>query len=219
MSDLILLSGGLDSATLLADSIGTAKVAVAVDYGQRHVRELLAAQNIADHYACPLHLLDFTSWGRLLVGNALTDLDSPVPHAAPADDAQRTTVVPNRNALLLMAAAGIALAHGCSRVLTAVHAGDRAVYPDCRPEFIDAANYTVGLATDERVSIEAPFSDMSKADIARLAHRIGVPIDLTWSCYGGGGLHCGRCGACGARIEALAEARVPDPTDYGAVAA
>lgn len=215
-TDLILLSGGLDSSTLLADAArrGTTRLAVSVAYGQRHVRELRAAHDIANYYGVEHLVLDLSGWGRLLTGSALTDPAVAVPHGHYADESMRITVVPNRNATMLSAAAGIAQARGCNRVLTAVHFGDHPIYPDCRPKFIAAIAHATELATDGAVTIEAPFVGMLKADIARTAGKLGLPVGLTWSCYEGGDLHCGRCGTCIERIEALRDAGVPDPTIY-----
>jgi 7-cyano-7-deazaguanine synthase len=216
MSDLVLLSGGLDSSTLLADRVrvGGAQLALSVSYGQRHSRELDAARAIADYYDVPHLVLDLGGWGALLRGSALIDPAVDVPHGHYADESMKATIVPNRNATLLMAAAGIAISQRCDRVLTAVHAGDHPIYPDCRPDFIDLAAQTVRLATDGAVSIAAPYVHATKTDIARLAGQIGVPIHLTWSCYEGGAEHCGQCGTCVERIEALSDAGVPDPTRY-----
>lgn len=217
--DLVLLSGGLDSSTLLAHQAaeGTAAFALSVDYGQRHARELTAATLIAAHYQVRHAILDMTGWGALLTGSALTDRAVAVPHGHYADESMKATIVPNRNATLLMAAAGVALSKGCDRVLTAVHAGDHPVYPDCRPEFIHAAATAVELGTDRGVTIEAPFVNISKTDIARLAGELGLPIEMTWSCYEGGDVHCGQCGTCVERREAVDLAGVPDPTPYAVV--
>lgn len=219
-TDLILLSGGLDSATLLADRVdaGTARLALSVDYGQRHARELAAAADLAGHYGVTHHVLDLRGWGSLLAGSALTDRAVEVPHGHYADESMKATIVPNRNATLLMAAAGVAIATGCTHVLTAVHAGDHPIYPDCRPGFIVAAADAARLGTDGAVTILAPFVDGTKTDIARLAGRLGLPVGLTWSCYEGGTEHCGRCGTCVERIEALRDAGVADPTPYRAAA-
>lgn len=216
MPDLVLLSGGLDSSTLLADCVarGTAKLALSVDYGQRHSRELDGAADIARHYRMPWYVLDLRSWGKLLKGSALTDSRVDVPHGHYADESMKATIVPNRNATLLMAACGVALAHGCDKVVTAVHAGDHPVYPDCRPAFIDAIANAACVGTDYAVTIDAPFVMWSKTDIARHADELAVPIGLTWSCYEGGEVHCGQCGTCVERIEALHDAGVPDPTQY-----
>lgn len=216
MSDLVLLSGGLDSTTLLADRVhaGTARLALSVDYGQRHIREMSAALDIAEHYGIQHEILDLRGWGRLLTGSALTDPAVDVPHGHYADESMKATIVPNRNATLLMAAAGVAISFGCDRVLTAVHAGDHPIYPDCRPGFIGDVNRAVRTGTDHAVSIVAPFVQWTKTDIARHADELGVPIQLTWSCYEGKAEHCGQCGTCVERIEALRDAGVEDPTPY-----
>ena len=230
-TDLILLSGGLDSATLLADraAAGTAGLAVAVNYGQRHVIELRAAAQLADHYDVPFTVLDLSSWGRLLGGSALTDRAVALPQRPGAD--QGPTIVPNRNATLLCAAAGIAQACSLRWVLTATHADDHDVYPDCRQDFLRAIELAVELATEGQVGVDAPFSHMSKAAVVRRAVELDVPIGMTWSCYAGGAdsdtwwgnavgsLHCGTCGACTGRRDALADAGVPDPTRYATEAA
>lgn len=219
--DLILLSGGLDSATALAASYeeGTAAYALSVDYGQRHIREIESARALADHFGVGHAVLDLQGWGRLLTGSALTDRNVAVPHGHYADASMAVTVVPGRNATMLAAAAGVAVARGCDRVVTAVHAGDHAVYRDCRPDFIDAIRKAVVLATDGEVSVEAPFLHMDKTGIARTAYWLEVPVGMTWSCYEGGAQHCGRCGTCVERIEALRDAGVDDPTTYAGVPA
>jgi 7-cyano-7-deazaguanine synthase len=108
----------------------------------------------------------------------------------------------------------VAIGLGHDRVVTAVHAGDHAIYPDCRPEFIDALNEAIRLGTDGAVEIRAPFVNVSKTDIARIGYSAGAPFDLSWSCYEGGTLHCGRCGTCTERREAFRDSGVPDPTIY-----
>lgn len=214
--DLVLLSGGLDSSTLLAERSyhGTAALALAVDYGQRHFAELTAARAVAAHYQVRLIVLNLRTWGRHLTGSALTDPAVAVPHGHYADESMRATVVPNRNAVMLMSAYGIAVAHGLTHVVTAVHAGDHPIYPDCRPEFIDAINYAAQVGSGTEVIIEAPFQYMSKTEIAVVAGQRGLPVGLTWSCYEGDERHCGRCGTCTERIEALRDAGIPDPTQY-----
>jgi 7-cyano-7-deazaguanine synthase len=214
--DLILLSGGMDSTTALALSAaeGTARGALAVDYGQRHRRELAAAEQVAEYFSVPLRVLDLQAWGRLLEGSALTDRNVAVPHGNYEASTMADTVVPNRNATFLMAAVGIAQATALDRVVIAVHGGDHDIYADCRPEFVAAANQTCLIATEGAVSVYAPFASCSKAEVARLASRLQAPIGLTWSCYEGGDLHCGRCGTCNERREAFRDAGVEDPTIY-----
>lgn len=222
-SPLVLLSGGMDSSTLLAhaliDPLDPERVvdalAVFVNYGQRHIRERQSAQAVADHYGVELVELDLRAFGAS-VRSALT-APVAVPHGHYTAETMVATVVPNRNATMLAAAAGIASSRGCSIVVTAVHSGDHAVYPDCRPEFILAvsAAYELGCG----VGVAAPFVGISKADIARKGASLGVPYSLTWSCYEGGqpgdpDQHCGRCGTCVERAEAFALAGVTDPTNY-----
>lgn len=212
---VVLLSGGMDSSTLLAHALNEPGVdnalAVFVDYGQRHVRERGSAQLVASHYGVSVVELDLRGFGAS-VTSALTVAGRIVPHGHYAADNMAQTVVPNRNAVLLSAAAGIAASNGSDRVLTAVHAGDHAVYADCRPGFIRALSDATQLACG--IAIDAPFVEMSKADIAQRGHRLGVPYRFTWSCYEGGDQHCGRCGTCVERAEAFHLAGVPDPTSY-----
>ncbi len=210
---LALLSGGLDSSTLVAHT--KADAAVFVDYGQRHVRERRSAEDIAAHYGIPLYPLDLTSYGRNVRSALTTGGDEripDVPHGHYAADNMAITVVPNRNAVMLSAAAGVAVTLGLERVVTAVHAGDHAIYPDCRPEFIAAIDMATYAGCG--VHVAAPFVTGDKTDIARLAGKLGVPIELTWSCYEGGAVHCGRCGTCVERAEAIHDAGLDDPTVY-----
>lgn len=218
MPDLVLLSGGLDSSTALAHSLTTENpgnvLALSVNYGQRHAVELDAARAVAQHYGVAHRTLNLTGWGELLTGSALTDDRVELPEGHYAAESMKATIVPNRNATLLSAAAGVAISAGCDRVVTAVHAGDHAIYPDCRPEFIDLLNLAIQAGTEDAVSIAAPFVNWSKDHIAVAAHLLHVPIALTWSCYAGGDLHCGRCGTCTERREALDSSGFPDPTAY-----
>ena len=206
---LALLSGGMDSTTLLAHT--AAEAALFIDYGQRHIREHRSARQVADHYHIPLYEVNLREFGSA-VRSALTSGDMAVPHGHYAADNMAITVVPNRNAVLLSVAAGICASRGLGRVVIAVHAGDHAVYPDCRPEFITALSAATRLGCG--VTIDAPFSHYTKTDIAVLAGRLGVPLELTWSCYEGGELHCGRCGTCVERAEAIHAAGLLDPTRY-----
>ena len=160
-------------------------------------------------------VLDLTKLGKQLGGSALTD-DIDVPHGHYAHENMRITVVPNRNMILLAAAGGVAVANNMEKIATAVHAGDHYVYPDCRPEFTQAVSETLSLATAGfgDITVEAPFVDMTKADIAALGDKLGVPWEDTWTCYEGGEVHCGRCATCVERIEAFHLAGVTDPTTY-----
>lgn len=212
-SSVVLLSGGMDSAVLLAH-VEDPRLALSVDYGQRHRRELEAAAALAAYYEVEHLTLDLSGWGTLLTGSSLTDSTVPVPLGHYAAPTMAATVVPNRNAVLLMAAAGIAAARNIDVVATAVHAGDHPVYPDCRPEFIDAAASAALAGTGGAVTIIAPFVHMTKTDVAARGATLDVPLELTWSCYQGGTVHCGRCGTCTERREAFRDAGLADPTEY-----
>jgi 7-cyano-7-deazaguanine synthase len=221
---VVLHSGGMDSSTLLYDTAneGYDVIALGVDYGQRHVKELEAAKAVLDA-ACRAfpeqrfwsRRIDLSVLREHLTGSALTG-DVPVPEGHYAEETMRQTIVPNRNAIMISVAAGVAVAWGAPAVYTAVHAGDHHVYADCRPEFVSAMNLATMKATEGfgDVSLVAPLVYLTKADIARLGSNLGVPFALTWSCYVGGEVHCGRCSTCVEREEAFALAGVEDPTEY-----
>lgn len=211
---VVVLSGGMDSATLLATDPHVVS-AVSIDYGQRHQRELEAARQLALHYGVPWCLVDLRTLGTVLGGSSQTDEAIAVPHGHYADDSMRVTVVPNRNMVLLAVAIGHAIAVGADVVAYGAHAGDHAVYPDCRPEFAEAMDAVARLCHyAPGIRLARPFIMLTKADIVRAGTARAVPYHLTWSCYEGGDQHCGRCGTCVERREAFAVAGVADPTGY-----
>lgn len=215
----VLHSGGMDSTTALAGVLqqGDARnvVAVGVNYGQRHVKELERAQLLREHYGVRSCTLDLTGYGAS-VHSALTTDGVDVPDGHYAADTMKITVVPGRNAVMLAAAAGLAASQTTDgepiTLVAAVHAGDHYIYRDCRPEFIDAMS--AALSAGVGVSVWAPFVNMTKTEIAAYGAKIGVPLHLTWSCYKGGEQHCGTCGTCVERREAFTDAGVPDQTEY-----
>ena len=205
-----VLSGGMDSTTLLHHLLagGDEVLAISFDYGQRHVKELEYATRTCSRLGVSHKVTDIRALGALLHGSALTTPGIEVPEGHYEDESMKLTVVPNRNMILLAIAAGYALAEGCGRVAIAVHRGDHAVYPDCRPEFVARLAEALRLANYEPVSIHAPFIEWSKGDIAELGLRLGIDYDRdTWSCYRGGEAACGKCGTCVERAEALTLAR------------
>lgn len=219
MPDTIaLLSGGMDSTVLIAHLLdgGDTVDAVSILYGQRHRCELESAALVAAHYRIRHDVIDISNVGALLGGSALTDDAVAVPDGHYAEDSMKATVVPNRNAIMLSIAAGVAVARGAQRVATAVHAGDHFIYPDCRPAFIEALNLAMQTGTEGfgSVGIVAPFSGLGKHDICALGDKLDAPLALTWSCYKGLDEHCGTCGTCVERIEAFALAGIGDPTAY-----
>ncbi|WP_300073655.1 7-cyano-7-deazaguanine synthase QueC [uncultured Ruegeria sp.] len=217
MKTTLVCSGGLDSVSLahvLADQGGLSRL-VSFDYGQRHTRELDFAAACAKRLGVPHHVIDLRSVGVTLTGSALTD-DLDVPDGHYEEESMKVTVVPNRNAIMLTVAYGIAAAQGDDAVATAVHGGDHFIYPDCRPAFTDAFDTMQRAALDGHADVElhVPFVHRSKADIVAEGARVNTPFDQTWSCYKGGALQCGRCGTCVERREAFDLAGVPDPTVY-----
>lgn len=188
---------------------------VSFDYVQRHTKELTFVALCAMRLSVPHHVIDLRSVGASLTGSALTD-DVDVPDGHYAEETMKVTVVPNRNAIMLTIAYGVAAAQGDDAVATAVHGGDHFIYPDCRPAFTDAFDAMQRAALDgyADVALHVPFVHRSKADIVREGARVDTPFDQTWSCYKGGDLHCGRCGTCVERREAFDLAGVPDPTQY-----
>lgn len=219
------LSGGLDSVTLAHVLVeeGHQLVALSFDYGQRHVKEIQSAARCASNLGVEHHVVDLRSVGALLSGSALTDARVEVPEGHYTDESMSATVVPNRNAIMLSVAVGVAVARSAEAVATAVHAGDHTVYPDCRPDFIAAIEHEARVANEGFISddfaVLAPFLHLHKSEIVRRGTDAGVPFEHTWSCYLGHEAHCGRCGTCVERREAFALAEVPDPTRYAAGAA
>lgn len=212
---VVVLSGGLDSTVLLAHlaATGAAARAVTVDYGQRHAREIESAKKVALHYSVPHDIVDLRALRAVLPGNSQTG-DLAVPHGHYEDATMRLTVVPNRNMMLLSVALGIAVAHDVDGVAYGAHAGDHAIYPDCRQPFIAAMEVAAKLCDYKPRHLVAPFASIDKTAIVRRGVELGVPLNLTWTCYEGGQEHCGRCGACNERREAFMLADVADPTTY-----
>ncbi|MER8865860.1 7-cyano-7-deazaguanine synthase QueC [Mesorhizobium sp. M0751] len=217
MKTLVVCSGGLDSVTLAHKVAAEHELAglLSFDYGQRHRKELGFAALCAERLSVPHRIIDIHEIGGGLSGSALTD-NVVVPDGHYAEDTMKVTVVPNRNAIMLAIAFGLAAAHGADAVATAVHGGDHFIYPDCRPAFIDAFQMMEDHALDgyAKIRVYAPYVNLTKADIVRNGAAYGTPFAQTWSCYKGAERHCGRCGTCVERREAFHLSGQPDPTDY-----
>lgn len=217
MKTIVICSGGLDSVSLahMVASEHQLTRLVSFDYGQRHRKELDFAALCAKRLEVPHDIIDLRAIGAALTGSALTD-DIDVPDGHYAEESMRVTVVPNRNAIMLTVAFGVAAARGDQVVAAAVHGGDHFIYPDCRPAFTEAFAAMQKLALDgyANVSLYTPFVHQTKADIVTAGTRHNTPFAETWSCYKGGALHCGRCGTCVERREAFNLAGVADPTIY-----
>ena len=218
---IVVISGGMDSVTLahvLRDQALDLHF-VSFDYGQRHVKELDMVQYWASEWDVPWDVVDLSSVTKLLAGSGsvLVDHEIDVPDGHYAEATMKATVVPNRNAIMLSIATGIAVAQGASFVAAGMHAGDHFIYPDCRPQFIRSFNQSMQLANDGfwgGGKIVAPFIEYTKADIVETGVQRGVDYEMTWSCYKGGEKHCGTCGTCVERKEAFQLAQEVDPTDY-----
>ena len=211
---LIIVSGGMDSITLLHERKDTIALAVSFDYGSNHnAREIpfarLHCQRLGiRHVVIPLAFMQQYFKSSLLEGA------DAIPDGHYADSNMKSTVVPFRNGIMLSIAVGIAESNSLRRVLIANHGGDHAIYPDCRPEFITAIDAAAKAGTYIDVAIEAPYTNISKTDIARRGKSLAIDYSETWSCYKGGQVHCGTCGTCVERKEALREAGIADPTVY-----
>lgn len=217
MKTIVICSGGLDSVTLAHRVASEHALAglLSFDYGQRHRRELDCAAACARRLGVAHRIVDIRTVGAALSGSALTD-DVAVPDGHYAEETMRITVVPNRNAIMLAIAFGVAAAEHADAVAAAVHGGDHFIYPDCRPGFVAAFQAMQDAALDGYAAVRllAPYVHGSKADIVTDGTRLGVPFAETWSCYKGGARHCGRCGTCVERREAFDLAGVADPTEY-----
>lgn len=214
---LVICSGGLDSVSLSHRVAAEGNLAglISFDYGQRHAKELDFAAACARRLNVPHKLIDIREIGRHLGPSALTDnLDVPDGHYA--EDTMRITVVPNRNAIMLAIAFGVAAGAGLDAVATAVHGGDHFIYPDCRPGFIQAFQLMQDHALDGHgdIKLYAPYVNVPKSAIVTDGARYHTPFAETWSCYKGGVIHCGTCGTCVERREAFDLAGIPDPTEY-----
>ncbi len=217
MKTIVICSGGLDSVSLAHKVAAENELIglVSFDYGQRHRKEVEFAEAAASRLSVPFDLIDIRQVGQFLSGSALTD-DVSVPDGHYAEETMKVTVVPNRNAIMLTIAFGVAAAKQADAVAAAVHGGDHFIYPDCRPAFVDAFQAMQDKALDgyADVKLYTPFVHIPKSAIVTEGARHNTPFVETLSCYKGGAVHCGRCGTCVERREAFALAGIDDPTDY-----
>ena len=211
---ILVLSGGMDSSTLLFEQQDRIALAVTFDYGSNHnAREIACARKECEilgieHLVIPLEFM-----GKYFESSLLSGADA-IPEGHYADENMKSTVVPFRNGIMLAVACGLAESRGLKHVMLANHGGDHAIYPDCRGGFVEAMSRAMEEGTYDHIDIIAPYTDITKSDIARIGKRIGMDYGLTYSCYKGGEKHCGRCGTCVERREAMADAGIEDPTEY-----
>lgn len=211
---LMVLSGGMDSVTMLHEYADQIDLAVNFSYGSNHnIRELECARMHCSQLGIELIEIDLSFIGKYFHSSLLEGAEA-VPEGDYDFDNMKSTVVPFRNGIMLAAAAGLAESHGLDCVMIANHAGDHAIYPDCRGSFIDAMARAIAEGTYEGISLKAPYTYLTKADIALRGKRLGIDYATTYSCYKGLAHHCGRCGTCIERRQALADAGIEDTTIY-----
>ena len=211
---LIIVSGGMDSVTLLHDRKEQIALAVTFDYGSNHNKQEAECaayhckQLGIEHIIIPLMFIKDYFKSSLLEGA------DAVPEGHYQDENMKSTVVPFRNGIMLAIACGLAESRDLKAVLIANHAGDHAIYPDCRATFISSMSEAMAYGTYRNVTIKAPYTGISKTDIAKIGKQLGIDYSKTYSCYKGGEKHCGKCGTCVERKEALRDAGIEDPTEY-----
>ena len=211
---VIVLSGGMDSVSLLYDYKDRIALAVTFDYGSNHnAREIACARENCrrlgvEHLVIPLEFM-----GRYFNSSLLSGGDA-IPEGHYTSENMKSTVVPFRNGIMLAVACGLAESRGLKKVMLANHSGDHAIYPDCRQGFVDAMSEAMSQGTYDGIGIFAPYTSLTKDEIAARGAAAGVDFSLTYSCYKGGERHCGRCGTCVERREAFELAGVADPTLY-----
>ena len=224
MKAMVLSSGGVDSTTALGLAIqkyGREQViALSLSYGQKHEKEIEAAKAVAAYYGIEQLFLDLSKIFQYSNCSLLKQSDEKIPEESYAEQIRETegetpvsTYVPFRNGLFLSTAASIALSKGCQVIYYGAHADDAAgfAYPDCSPVFNEAMNQAIWEGSGHQLKIEAPFVNINKAEVVKTGLKLGVPYELTWSCYEGGEKPCGKCGTCIDREAAFAANGVADP--------
>ena len=211
---VIIISGGMDSTTMLYEYREQIALAITFDYGStQNAREreyaIIHCKRLGiKHLIIPLDFM------HQYFKSALLGAPEDIPEGNYDDENMKSTVVPFRNGIMLAIACGIAESNGLKRVMIANHAGDHTIYPDCRPGFVKAMSEAMSVGTYENVTVFAPYTGLTKTDIALRGKKLGLDYSETYSCYKGGEKHCGKCGTCRERIEALREAGIHDTTEY-----
>ena len=211
---VVIYSGGMDSFTVLNRALKDGKqvYALSFDYGQRHVKELACAAKVCQELNVPHKVVDISAINQLLAGSSLTD-DIEIPEGHYEEESMKSTVVPNRNMILLSLAVGYAVSVEASQVYYGAHSGDHAIYPDCRPEFVLKMNDVCKIANYDAVEIFSPYLEVSKTAILTDGLAMGLDYSNTWTCYNGREHACGKCGACVERLEAFRDNNAHRPID------
>ncbi len=211
---LIIVSGGMDSVTMMYEYADSIALAVSFDYGSNHnAKEIAFAKMHCERLSIRHLVIPLAFMGQYFKSSLLEGADA-IPEGHYTAENMKSTVVPFRNGIMLSVACGLAESNGLKKVLIANHGGDHTIYPDCRPEFIDSMSKAMTLGTDTAVEVFAPYTTITKSDIARHGKLLHINYAETWSCYKGGDKHCGKCGTCVERKEALRDAGIEDLTEY-----
>ena len=213
-NSVIIVSGGMDSITLLYDHKDEIALGISFDYGSNHnAREIPYAKMHCERLGIRHITINLDFMHQYFKSSLLEGADA-IPEGHYADENMKSTVVPFRNGIMLSIAIGIAESNNLDQVFIANHGGDHTIYPDCRPEFINAIDGAATAGTYNNVRVVAPYTNITKGEIASIGKRLGIDYTETWSCYKGGEKHCGKCGTCVERKEALAAAGIDDHTVY-----
>ncbi|MBE0367473.1 7-cyano-7-deazaguanine synthase QueC [Pseudoalteromonas aurantia] len=212
---VVIYSGGMDSYTVLNKAVrsGHEVYALSFNYGQRHVKELEVAAEVCEQLNIAHKIVDISAINQLIGGSSLTD-DIEVPEGHYEEESMKSTIVPNRNMILLSLAVGYAVSIKASKVFYGAHSGDHAIYPDCRPEFVKKMDDVCRIANYDAVEIVSPYLNNTKIDILTDGLKMGLDYSHTWTCYNGRKHACGKCGACQERLEAFSLNNAQDPISY-----
>jgi len=212
---VVIYSGGMDSFTLLNKVIqdGYHVYTISFDYGQRHQKELKYAKNVCQTLNIIHKEIDIKNINSLLKGSALTD-DLPIPLQSYDVSTMKTTVVPNRNMILISLATAYAISLQATCIFYGAHHDDGAVYPDCRPEFVSKINEVTNICDWTPITVYAPYLNATKTDILKDGLAMNLDYSQTWTCYNGKSLACGACGACLSRLKAFQNLGITDPIHY-----
>jgi len=213
---VVIYSGGMDSYTVLHKAIqqGLTPYALTFDYGQRHIKEIEVARGVCQELGVNHKIIDISAINQLIGGSSLTDSSIDVALGHYQEENMKSTVVPNRNMILLSLAIGYAVSIGAEKVYYGAHSGDHAIYPDCRPEFVKKMNDVAAIANYEKTEIFSPYLNSNKIGILKDGIAMGLDYSKTWTCYNGREKACGQCGSCVERLEAFAENGIIDPIQY-----
>lgn len=212
---VVIYSGGMDSFTILNRALneGHDVYALTFDYGQKHKKEIRYAESVCQELGISHRIIDITAINQLLQSSSLTS-DKAIPEGHYEAANMKSTVVPNRNMILLSLAIGYAVDIGSNKVFYGAHSGDHAIYPDCRPDFVHAMNRVAKLANYEPVDIVTPYLNGDKIEILADGLKMGLDYGKTWTCYNGREKACGKCGSCVERLEAFEKNGAVDPLEY-----